>query len=50
VGGSGAIGLGTSGPPISFDAPPAGSWSVQVIVDFADGLGSGTYYWLVTVR
>ena len=50
TGGSGAIGLGTGGPPIAFDAPPAGSWSVQVIVDFADGLGSGTYYWLVTVR
>jgi hypothetical protein len=50
TGGPGAIGLGTGGPPISFDAPPPGSWSVQVIVDYADGLGSGTYYWLVTVR
>ena len=50
VGGSGAIGLGTGGPPVVFDGPPAGSWSVQVIVDFADGLGSATYYWLVTVR
>jgi len=50
TGGSGATGLGTGGPPIAFDAPDAGSWSVQVIVDFDGGLGSATYYWLVTVR
>ena len=50
VGGSGATGLGTGGPPIAFDAPEAGSWSVQVTVDFDGGLGSATYYWLVTVR
>ena len=48
--GSGATGLGTGGPPIAFDAPEAGSWSVQVAVDFDGGLGSATYYWLVTVR
>jgi hypothetical protein len=50
TGGSGAVGLGTGGPPIAFDAPGLGSWSVQVTVDFDDGLGSATYYWLVTVR
>ena len=50
TGGAGAIGLGTGGPPIAFDAPEAGSWSVQVTVDFDGGLGSATYYWLVTVR
>jgi hypothetical protein len=44
------IGLGTGGPPIAFDAPENGSWSVQVTVDFDGGLGSATYYWLVTVR
>jgi hypothetical protein len=48
--GSGAVGLGTGGPPIAFDAPDAGSWSVQVTVDFDGGLGSGSYYWLITVR
>ena len=48
--GSGAVGLGTGGPPIAFDAPGAGSWSVQVTVDFDGGLGSASYYWLVTVR
>ena len=50
VGGSGATGLGTGGSPIAFDAPETGSWSVQVTVDFDGGLGSATYYWLVSVR
>jgi hypothetical protein len=50
VDGSGSVGLGTGGPPIAFDAPGAGSWSVQVTVDFDGGLGSASYYWLVTVR
>ncbi len=48
--GSGAVGLGTDGPPITFGAPEIGSWSVQVTVDFDGGLGSASYYWLVTVR
>jgi hypothetical protein len=48
--GSGAVGLGTGGPPIAFEAPEPGSWSVQVTVDFDGGLGSASYYWLVTVR
>jgi hypothetical protein len=48
--GSGAVGLGTGGPPIAFDAPGAGSWSVQVTVDFDGGLGSASYYWFITVR
>ena len=50
TGGTGATGLGTGGPPIAFDAPEAGSWSIQVTVDFDDGLGSASYYWLVTAR
>jgi hypothetical protein len=48
--GSAAVGLGTGGPPIAFDAPGTGSWSVQVTVDFDDGLGSASYYWLLAVR
>jgi hypothetical protein len=48
--GAGAVGLGTGGPPIAFDAPEAGSWSLQVTVDFDGGLGSASYYWLATVR
>ncbi len=50
AGTTGPIGLGTGGPPIAFDAPETGSWSVQVTVDFDGGLGSATYYWFVTVR
>jgi hypothetical protein len=47
---AGAVGLGTGGPPVAFEAPPVGSWSVQIAVDFDGGLGSATYYWLVSVR
>ena len=48
--GTGAVrlGSGTSGT-IAFDAPPAGHWSVQVTIRFADGLGSATYYWRLDV-
>jgi hypothetical protein len=48
--GSSAVGLGTGGPPIAFDAPAPGSWSVQLTVDFDGGQGTASYYWLVTVR
>jgi hypothetical protein len=48
--GSGAVALasGDTGP-VSFDAPPAGHWSVQITVRFADDLGSATYYWRLDV-
>jgi len=48
--GSGAVVLGTGGPPIAFDSPPVGAWSVQLAVDFDGGVGSAWYYWLVSVR
>ncbi len=48
--GSGAVGLGEGEGPVTFPAPPAGAWSVQVTVRFAGDLGSATYYWQVTVR
>jgi hypothetical protein len=48
--GSSAVSLGTGGPPITFGAPPPGSWSVQLTVDFDGGLGTASYYWLLTVR
>jgi hypothetical protein len=48
--GSGAVRLGSGkSGPIAFDAPPAGRWSVQVTVRFADGLGSAIYYWRLDV-
>lgn len=38
-----------SGEPVSFPAPPRGSWSVSVSVLFADNLGGAVYYWLIDV-
>ncbi|MEP6638403.1 MAG: hypothetical protein ABJC39_03565 [Chloroflexota bacterium] len=48
--GTGAVGLGSGAAPAAFEAPPAGTWWVAVTLDFADNLGSATYYWAVTVR
>ena len=48
--GTGAVGLGTGGARIDFPAPPPGTWSVQLAVQFAADGGSATYYWQVTVR
>jgi hypothetical protein len=46
-----AVSLGKgSGAPITFKAPPRGSWSVRVEVMFGDGLGSATYYWALDAR
>jgi len=38
-----------TGEPLTFDAPPAGSWSIAVDVTFEDNLGSAAYFWLVAV-
>lgn len=48
--GVGAVGMaeGSAGP-VTFAAPPPGSWSVSVDVWFADNLGSASYYWLMKV-
>lgn len=48
--GTGAVALGSGPGPAAFEAPPAGAWSVGVTLDFADNLGSATYYWAITVR
>ena len=48
--GTGAVALGSGGPPATFAAPAPGTWSVQVVIRFAGGLGSATYYWQVDVR
>lgn len=48
--GYGALRMGEgSREPVTFAAPPPGSWSVNVDVWFADNLGSAAYYWLITV-
>ena len=48
--GARAIELGGGPSPATFAAPGPGSWSVQVDVTFAGGLGAAVYYWQVTVR
>ncbi len=49
-GGAGASELGSgSAGPVTFSAPDKGVWSVQVDVEFADGLGSASYYWQLEV-
>jgi len=48
--GSGAVRIGGGPAPVTFVATGPGSWSVQVLVRFADGLGSAAYYWQLTVR
>lgn len=49
--GSDIVGMGDgTGTPVSFAAPPRGTWSVAVNVWFADNLGSASYYWLMTVK
>ncbi len=47
---SGAVALGEgTGGPVTFVAPPPGTWSVHVSVWFADNLGSAAYFWLMAV-
>jgi hypothetical protein len=42
--------LGSGRGPLTFTSPAAGSWSLQVVVTFADGQGEAAYYWLVEVE
>jgi hypothetical protein len=46
----GPVALGGGTGPIRFDAPPAGDWTVEVSVRFADELGSATYAWRLEAR
>jgi hypothetical protein len=39
-----------SGWPLSFEAPPAGQWSVEVSVRFADNRGGALYFWMIEVH
>ena len=48
--GANAVGLGNGTGTITFRAPPPGIWSAQVVVRFAGGLGSATYYWRLDVK
>jgi len=48
--GAGVVGVGGGPAPVTFAAPGPGSWSVQVDVTFAGGLGAAVYYWQLTVK
>jgi hypothetical protein len=48
--GVGAIALGAGNGAVAFAAPDAGSWSIQVDIQFGDDLGSAAYYWRLDVR
>ncbi len=47
---AGAVAVGSGSGPIAFDAPATGSWTVEVAVTFADGLGSAAYFWRLDIR
>lgn len=46
----GARSLGEGSGPVSFEAPGPGTWTVEVRVDFGEGVGSAAYYWELDVR
>jgi hypothetical protein len=46
---TGATALGDGAGLPTFAAPPAGSWTVEVHVTFAEGLGDATYFWRLEV-
>jgi hypothetical protein len=46
----GAVALGQGPPPVTFDVPPSGAWTVELAVVFADGQGSASYAWSVAVE
>lgn len=49
AGPDGAVDLGQGAGDPDFGAPPAGTWTVEVHVLFADGLGDANYFWKVAV-
>jgi hypothetical protein len=47
---AGALPAGSGSGPIAIEAPGSGSWTLAVSIEFADGLGSATWYWRLDVR
>lgn len=48
--GIGAVGMDHgSGEPVTFEAPPDGSWSVEVSARFAGERGTASYFWMIQV-
>jgi hypothetical protein len=48
--GDGARRLADGLDQVSFGVPEPGDWTVEVTVQFADGVGSAAYYWRMTVQ
>jgi hypothetical protein len=46
----GAVALGEGGGDPAFTAPRAGSWTVEVVVEFALGVGEASYFWWLQVE
>ena len=47
---AGAVSLGEGPGAPEFTTPPAGTWTVEVQVEFPAGIGSASYYWRLEVR
>jgi hypothetical protein len=47
---AGAIRLGAGSGPPRFVAPRAGSWTIELAVEFAGGRGSASYFWRLDVN
>jgi hypothetical protein len=46
---AGAISLGRGTGDIALTAPARGRWTVEIAIDFADALGSASYFWRLEV-
>lgn len=46
----GAVSLGEGTGTPAFPAPPAGSWTAEVTVDFGQNVGSASYFWRLDVQ
>jgi hypothetical protein len=49
VGPAGAASLGSGAGDVALTAPARGDWTVEIAVDFADALGSASYFWRLEV-
>jgi hypothetical protein len=47
---AGAIRLGEGGGTPVFGAPAGGPWTVEVVIEFADDLGTASYFWRLDVE
>lgn len=50
AGPEGATTLGEGSGPPRFEAPGPGDWTVEVVVEFAAGVGDASYFWRLEVE